>query len=186
MANFVSPNQIQIQIGLVLLVWPDTRDDASQPWTVGKYLTVTRVTILNLVLPWISYAWPNQTSSTEVAVEAAVVAGPTDIPVGESSSALAYSPSASWKREGRQIGNCQMECGIAQKGSSKIGCRSDFQMFSTNSETQHLSRASWNFLNIFLGQRRTERRYWKSWGPNILFLPAAKPRRQALSQPSTF
>ena len=31
MANFVSPNQIQIQIGLVLLVWPDTRDDMSQP-----------------------------------------------------------------------------------------------------------------------------------------------------------
>ena len=31
MANFVSPNQIQIQIGLVLLVRPDTRDDTSQP-----------------------------------------------------------------------------------------------------------------------------------------------------------
>ena len=32
MANFVSPNQIQIQIGLVLLVRPDTCDDMSQPW----------------------------------------------------------------------------------------------------------------------------------------------------------
>ena len=32
MANFVSPNQIQIQIGLVLLVRPDTRDETSQPW----------------------------------------------------------------------------------------------------------------------------------------------------------
>ena len=31
MANFVSPNQIQIQIGLVLLVGPHTRDDTSQP-----------------------------------------------------------------------------------------------------------------------------------------------------------
>ena len=31
MANFVSPNQIQIQTGLVLLVRPDTRDDTSQP-----------------------------------------------------------------------------------------------------------------------------------------------------------
>ena len=31
MANFVSPNQIQIQIGLVLLVRHDTRDDTSQP-----------------------------------------------------------------------------------------------------------------------------------------------------------
>ena len=31
MANFVSPNQMQIQIGLVLLVRPDTRDDTSQP-----------------------------------------------------------------------------------------------------------------------------------------------------------
>ena len=31
MANFVSPNQIQIQIGLVLLVRPDTCDDTSQP-----------------------------------------------------------------------------------------------------------------------------------------------------------
>ena len=32
MAHFVSLNQIQIQIGLVLLVRPDTRDDTSQPW----------------------------------------------------------------------------------------------------------------------------------------------------------
>ena len=32
MANLVSPNQIQIQIELVLLVRPDTRDDTSQPW----------------------------------------------------------------------------------------------------------------------------------------------------------
>ena len=32
MANFVSPNQIQIQMGLDLLVRPDTRDDPSQPW----------------------------------------------------------------------------------------------------------------------------------------------------------
>ena len=31
MVNFVSPNQIQIQIGLVLFVRPDTRDDTSQP-----------------------------------------------------------------------------------------------------------------------------------------------------------
>ena len=31
MANFVSPSQIQIQIGLVLLVRPDTCDDTSQP-----------------------------------------------------------------------------------------------------------------------------------------------------------
>ena len=31
MANCVSPNQIQIQIGLVLLVRPDTCDDTSQP-----------------------------------------------------------------------------------------------------------------------------------------------------------
>ena len=31
MANFVTPNQIQIQIGLVLLVRPDTRDNMSQP-----------------------------------------------------------------------------------------------------------------------------------------------------------
>ena len=31
MANCLSPNQIQIQIGLVLLVWPDTRDDTLQP-----------------------------------------------------------------------------------------------------------------------------------------------------------
>ena len=33
MANFVSPNQIQKQIGLVLLVRHDTRDDTSQPWS---------------------------------------------------------------------------------------------------------------------------------------------------------
>ena len=33
MANFVSPNQIQIQIGLVLLVRHDTHDEPSQPWT---------------------------------------------------------------------------------------------------------------------------------------------------------
>ena len=32
MANFVSPIQIQIQIGLVLLVRPDTCEDTSQPW----------------------------------------------------------------------------------------------------------------------------------------------------------
>ena len=31
MANFVSPNHIQIQIGLVLLVRPNTPDDTSQP-----------------------------------------------------------------------------------------------------------------------------------------------------------
>ena len=31
MTNFVSPNQIQIQIGLVLLVRPDTCDNTSQP-----------------------------------------------------------------------------------------------------------------------------------------------------------
>ena len=31
MENFVSPNQIQIQIGLVLMVRPDTRDNTSQP-----------------------------------------------------------------------------------------------------------------------------------------------------------
>ena len=31
MANFVSSNQIQIQIGLVLFVRPDTCDDTSQP-----------------------------------------------------------------------------------------------------------------------------------------------------------
>ena len=31
--DFVSPNQIQNQIGLVLFVRPDTRDDMSQPWT---------------------------------------------------------------------------------------------------------------------------------------------------------
>ena len=31
MANCVSPNQIQIQIGLVLIVWPDTCDDTAQP-----------------------------------------------------------------------------------------------------------------------------------------------------------
>ena len=36
MANFVSPNQIQIQIGLVLLVRPDSRDDTSQPWQQGS------------------------------------------------------------------------------------------------------------------------------------------------------
>ena len=30
--EFVSPNQIQIQMGLDLLVRPDTRDDPSQPW----------------------------------------------------------------------------------------------------------------------------------------------------------
>ena len=30
-ANFVSPHQIQIQSGLVLLVWTNTRDDPSQP-----------------------------------------------------------------------------------------------------------------------------------------------------------
>ena len=32
MANCVSANQIQIQIELVLLVRPNTRDDTSQPW----------------------------------------------------------------------------------------------------------------------------------------------------------
>ena len=32
MANFVSPNQMQIQIGFDLLVQPNTRDDTSQPW----------------------------------------------------------------------------------------------------------------------------------------------------------
>ena len=38
MASFVSPNQIQIQIGLVLLVRPDTHDDTSQPcrWRIGN------------------------------------------------------------------------------------------------------------------------------------------------------
>ena len=35
MANVVSPNQMQIQIGLVLLVRPDTRDDTSQPWCIS-------------------------------------------------------------------------------------------------------------------------------------------------------
>ena len=32
MANFVSPNQVQLQIGLVILVRPDTCDDTSQPY----------------------------------------------------------------------------------------------------------------------------------------------------------
>ena len=38
MANCVSLNQIQIQIGLVLLVRPITRDDTSQPWPPVKFM----------------------------------------------------------------------------------------------------------------------------------------------------
>ena len=44
MTNFVSPKQIQIQIGLVLLVWPDTHEDMSQPWFVCWSIDTYRVT----------------------------------------------------------------------------------------------------------------------------------------------
>ena len=47
MANFVSPNKIMIQIGLVLLVRPDTSDDTSQRCPSPRFrLRETRRTAL--------------------------------------------------------------------------------------------------------------------------------------------
>ena len=41
MAYFVSPNQIQIQIGLVLLVRHDTSYDTSQPCIMYTHMSVS-------------------------------------------------------------------------------------------------------------------------------------------------
>ena len=50
MANFVSPNQIQIQIGLFFLVRPDTCDDTSQPClSPSRPLTAAQILLFDTI-----------------------------------------------------------------------------------------------------------------------------------------
>ena len=54
MVNVVSPNQIQVQIGLVLFVWPDTHDDTSQPciWPYAVPIEGLEVVSYDVHSPW--------------------------------------------------------------------------------------------------------------------------------------